>query len=174
MDFLIRAALKGVEILHRKGELDEHLRPKKLILRPEDDEEDQADEEGLPKVYTLLMYISIIVILHFYMSNSLKAGTKKRRRYYPRDLPECLKFEPQSGSDCYIYQIETTLIDPLDPEENIKRYKIDDLKSPRKLGILVTQKIPLDLVRPFHLYIYSGKVKVELKLVETKKQLTLV
>ena len=60
-------ALRAVAILHKKGELDDRLLPTRPEVSPMDDEDDEALEEGQPK-----------------------AGTKRRKRYYEKELPQFL------------------------------------------------------------------------------------
>lgn len=122
------AALRAVKILHRlgikmnettsrkricyhssalSGELDEHLRPKKIKLSVDDHgEEDEEDIKGglLPK-----------------------AGTKRRKRYYKNQLPNELRLKDNFGDlqghrEAWLYQIVPIMEEEI--QDNQKQYAI--------------------------------------------------
>jgi endoribonuclease Dicer len=140
----IKVALLACELLHKKGELDEHLEPrKKLLIEDEDDD----DEDGVVGI-----------------------GTKKRKAFYSKTLPAFLR-SSSSENMKYLYKVDV-ILDKC-PVENVKKIKLCfPEQSESKLGLVLGQEVPNDCSRPFHLYMPSGRVIVTLtKIRETRLNL---
>ncbi len=150
-------ALQACKYLHKVGEITDNLRFKSAEIEDDLDGLDEDSDED---------------------NQHPAAGTKKRRVYYAKKVPEVLTgqvrlhrvttfslLQELCSSDgtgiFYAYKLDLILKDAITEEQNVKQKKIyHPEKQQRKLAILFKQKLPDVALRPFHLYMYSGTVQV--------------
>ena len=142
-------ALKACQLLHEKGELTYRLLPK-TPERLDEDELEWDDED---------------------VKADKRAGTKKRRRYYAKQIPKALaNVDLKAG--LYLYRIEMVMEEILDSALNVKGKTLYRPETEvRKLGILVGEPLSNIALQPFHLFMYSGKVVVRLEFLQKIRHL---
>lgn len=149
------AALKAVEILHKKKELDDNFLPvgkeamdfiKELGLEPPDDEIERVEKGPRP-------------------------GTTKRRQYYSKLVAQVLqKRTIEPDIQCYLYEFEMKLTRPIPEEQNTRGRKITDpSETTKNFGIVTTDKVAK--ICDFPVFTRSGEVTV--KLVPSRSEFTL-
>lgn len=116
------AALKACEILHKAGELDDHLLPiGKELIKYEDDESEWEDHE-----------------LH----GQARPGTTKRKQYYYKKMSMALIGRPRPEVPCCFYALNMTLTCPITEEQNTRGRAIHKPESTsRGFGIICEQRI---------------------------------
>ena len=140
------AALKAVEILHKKKELDDNFLPvgkeamdfiKELGLEPPDDEIERVEKGPRP-------------------------GTTKRRQYYTKLVAKVLQSRAiEPTVNCYLYEFQMKLTRPIPEEQNTRGRKVTDpAETTKNFGIVTTGKVPL--ICEFPVFTRSGEVTVKL------------
>ena len=120
------------EMLHKKGELTDDLRPREKFDLSEDyddDDEDDGDlgEKGLPRM------ISDFWSVDFFSG----VGTKKRRNYYRRKVPPELT-GLGSSNKVRVYRVNLLLEEALSDDLNRKgRRMYYPERQPTKLGLVL-------------------------------------
>lgn len=138
------AALKTCEILHKSGELDDHLLPVgKELIKYEDEESEWEDHE-----------------LH----GQARPGTTKRKQYYYKKIATSLIGRPHLNVASCLYVLNMTLTCPITEEQNTRGRAIHKPESTsRGFGIICQQRIPV--MPRFPVFTRSGEVTVSIDLV---------
>lgn len=116
-------ALRACEILHKAGELDDHLMPiGKELIKYEDEESEWEDHE-----------------LH----GQARPGTTKRKQYYYKKIASALLGRPVPGVPCRLYQFSMKLTCPITEEQNTRGRAIHAPEdTPRGFGMLCEHDLP--------------------------------
>ena len=123
--------------MHEDGFLDKHLLPKKRILDVYFEELDVSD----PK--------------------KPKLGTKRSKDYY--ENPEILNLKSTAYTGI-LYKINLKLVEPSEHTKLVKQYRIyKPEENAQKLGVIISQNIPEELLNPFHIFTISGKIEVQIE-----------
>ena len=133
-----RAALDMCKLLHEDGMLDDHLLPKKRMLKEFIEELDVGN------------------------SKRPKMGTKRSKKFY--EIVNPLKLKEEDKDENWLYVINSRLVKKSMHTANVKQYSIyDPANSERKLGFIAGQNIPSNLRRPFTIHTLSGEVEVQIE-----------
>ncbi|XP_071490727.1 endoribonuclease Dicer-like [Diadema antillarum] len=136
-------ALKTCEMLHKMGELNDHLQPmgKESVLRATDN-----------------------AFSHLFIDGHSRPGTTKKRQYYDKEVAMCLRqCLPSANQPCYLYSIDMRLASPLPAILNIRERKLHrPEETDRCFGIITSKQIPT--VPGFPVYTRAGELSVSIKL----------
>ena len=129
--------------LHRRGVLDQRLKIKKRKMADDDEEDDEEEEE--------------------YNPNSRKAGTRKKRRFYPKQYSGQLKCKDSGPEYLHVIKIIMTM------ENTSFKYKVYHPENDEaRFGIISSvSSVPFG---PFQLFPPSGEHEV---LIEASREIRL-
>ncbi len=95
-----------------------------------------------------------------------KDGTKKKKRYYPLEMPKALT---NKGNGQFVYKINLSLVQVSKHAEVKKQYQTyHPEKFERKLAILTGDAIADEALVPFNVFTTSGTVEVRLELLKNE------
>ncbi|OQR80281.1 endoribonuclease Dicer-like [Tropilaelaps mercedesae] len=141
------AALKAVEMLHKAGDIDDHLSP-----LGKDSLKAQLEDQVTP--------INEIVA-----QGAPRPGTTKRRQYYYKEIAEALKGDV-NVERFNLYKISMKLVCAIPDEQNARARIIHDpADTPRGFGLLSSTK--LATFCPFPIYTRSGEVLIDIQFCDT-------
>lgn len=133
------AALKACELLHKAGELDDHLLPKKCIM-PEED-------------------VSFL-FKHYPAVKERMAGTNKNKRLHKKKIPKCLSGPLIPGRKIWLHIIE--LQPQFERREEITQSTFYDIyTSDFCFGLITPKEVPT--ICDFPIYVSLGTLNVSLK-----------
>ncbi|PFX27173.1 Endoribonuclease Dicer [Stylophora pistillata] len=138
------AAYEACIVLHRNGELDDNLRPKRSLS---DDESELEEEEEAAAAEP--------------GGNESKPGSKKRKRQYTRKVPEVFVGSlVQDGQSQFLTTITIQVTKLIQPQEFVisERLFLNDTCT---FGMLTNKRVPR--MRSFKLYPNYGEVTVSLQ-----------
>ncbi|CAH1110958.1 unnamed protein product [Psylliodes chrysocephalus] len=143
------AALKACIILHKAGELDDHLLPIKNVLKEED--------------------INFL-FSHYPVKDDKTVGTQKKKRLHKKLIPEVIKAPILPFSTVYLHIIQ---LEPLFKQqtEDISHSTLFNMYFSSLCYGLVTQN-PLPTICAFPIYVNLGTITVSLKVNESTVTLT--
>ncbi|XP_064622182.1 endoribonuclease Dicer-like isoform X2 [Lineus longissimus] len=137
-------ALKTCEILHKEGELDDHLLPVgKEVLEFEGDDEEWENED---------------------LQGQTRPGTTKRKQYYyKKNADHFVRNRPKPQEPCHLYFVKMVLTNPISEEQNTRgRQLYPPEETVQSFGIVTTKKLPK--IPLFPVFTRSGEVTISLEL----------
>lgn len=141
-------ALEMCQLLHREGELDDHLQPvgKEMFVIEEEEQDQEWDEEEVEG------------------GCQARPGTTKRKQYYIKKPADAfMNSHPKAGEVSFLYHITMRLTGPITEDQNTRGRKIyAPENSAQSFGILLSSQIPI--VPSFPVYTRSGEVTVSVEL----------
>ncbi|XP_077992696.1 endoribonuclease Dicer-like [Glandiceps talaboti] len=140
-------ALKTCELLHKAGELDEHLLPVGKEVVPYEDRDTLEEEMD---------------------SDGPRPGTTKRRQYYCKQVADALQHNlPGVNKPSNLYVMKMTLVLPLPDVLNTRGRKLYyPENSVQGFGFIMSKQTPA--IPSFPVYTRSGKVNVAIELAASK------
>lgn len=153
------AALVGVQMLHRSGELDDNLQP--------------IGKEEFRAAEVYFKNFELDLADHQLVKENVepRPGTTKRRQYYYKKIASALKnCRPVPSVRVYLYHIRMVLRTPIPEEQNTRGRRIFAPEDcPLGFGILTTKRIPK--LCPFPIFTRSGEIEVSLELADDNVRL---